>query len=240
MNDIPILYEDDEIYILNKRAGLAVQGGKGISHAVDDIFAKQVGQKIFPVHRLDRDTAGILVVAKSRESARKWTKIFSQKNDGRLTKEYTAFCFGSLPQKKGKIDLPIEVHGEKKTAVTFYSVEKIKTVAMQSMHSAQQPTQQPTQYNADVDDAESAATAGSFIVSKVKLQLGTGRTHQIRIHLAKSGAPIIGDDKYGNFRANKIFRKKFGIKNLLLFASRLVLPIGADLREFKIDVSDIF
>ena len=91
MNVLPILFENDEILIINKRAGLAVQGGEKVSHSVDELLAKQIGQKVYPVHRLDKDTSGILVVAKSSSAAGKWTQLIAS---GSVKKQYTAFCLG--------------------------------------------------------------------------------------------------------------------------------------------------
>ena len=72
---IPIIYENDEIYIINKPAGLAVQGGQGVTHSLDVEFPKQVGSKVHLVHRLDKDTSGLMIVAKNPAAAGKWTKI---------------------------------------------------------------------------------------------------------------------------------------------------------------------
>ncbi|MCF0243098.1 MAG: RNA pseudouridine synthase, partial [Treponema sp.] len=119
MTQIPVLYENDEIYIINKPSGVSVQGGKGISHPLDEEFSKQVGNKIHLVHRLDKDTAGLMIIAKSPEAASKWTKLISSKQ---VQKTYTAWCFGSLKKKKGVINDTVIQHGESKTAVTNYQV----------------------------------------------------------------------------------------------------------------------
>ena len=76
---IPLVYENDEIFIIDKPAGLAVQGGQGIVHSVDRDFAEQTGQKVFLVHRLDKDTSGLMIVAKNPPAAGKWTKIIGSK-----------------------------------------------------------------------------------------------------------------------------------------------------------------
>ena len=79
MNSIPVLYENEEILVINKPAGLAVQGGNGISHSLDKDFSQTLGYKIFLVHRLDRDTSGLMIVAKSAFAANKWTKLIGSK-----------------------------------------------------------------------------------------------------------------------------------------------------------------
>ena len=94
---IPIIYENDEIIIINKPAGLAVQGGQGVVHSVDRDFAEQVGYKIYLVHRLDKDTAGLMVVAKNPVAAGKWTKLIGSKI---VKKEYVALCVGKCLLKR--------------------------------------------------------------------------------------------------------------------------------------------
>ena len=80
MNGLTILYEDEEIFVINKNSGLAVQGGANVKHSIDVDFADEIGQKIFLVHRLDKDTSGLMIVAKTQAAAAKWTKLISSKN----------------------------------------------------------------------------------------------------------------------------------------------------------------
>lgn len=218
MNQIPILYENSEIYIVNKPAGVSVQGGAGVKHPLDEILSQRVGQKVFPVHRLDKDTAGILVVAKNHEAASKWTKLFSSRQ---IKKEYVAFCIGEFPKASGTIREEIFEHGHKKNAVTNYFVEQNFTCVLNSLTSA------------ECDDCASASVqGGEAAISKARLVLETGRMHQIRIHLAKLGCPIVGDDKHGNFRLNKKLRKELGAKNLMLAAVSITLPIDGKQQTF--------
>ncbi len=196
---IPIIYENDEIYVINKPAGLAVQGGQGIVHSVDRDFAEQTGSKIFLVHRLDKDTCGLMVVAKTPAAAAKWTKLIGSKA---VQKEYIAVCAGRMPSKSGVIREEIVQHGENKSAVTNYVVEKEWTVT-----------------------AETAEGQKEIPMSQLRLKLETGRMHQIRIHLAKNNCPIAGDDQHGNFKLNKLLKKACGIKRLQLCSARLTLPI---------------
>ena len=121
MNHIPILYENDEIIVINKPSGLAVQGGQGVTHSLDVDFSKELGYKIFLVHRLDKDTAGLMIVAKSAQAANKWTKMIGAKD---AKKEYIAICAGSLKNKEGWIKESLVQHGIEKAASTFYQVEK--------------------------------------------------------------------------------------------------------------------
>lgn len=220
MNEIPILYQNNEIYIVNKRAGVSVQGGKDVKNPLDEVLSRQVGAKVFPVHRLDKDTAGVLVVAKNHEAASKWAKLFSSRQ---IKKQYIAFCIGELPEISGKINQCVIEHGEKKNAVTHYVVEKKFVCA-------------PTSFSGE-KSVTTDAVFSQETISQVRLTLETGRMHQIRIHLAKIGCPIVGDDKHGNFRINKILRRDFGAKNLMLCAVSLVLPIDGA-KEFVVPLPE--
>ncbi len=216
MNVLPILFENDEILIINKRAGLAVQGGEKVSHSVDELLAKQIGQKVYPVHRLDKDTSGILVVAKSSSAAGKWTQLIAS---GSVKKQYTAFCLGipggfsinNAIGKKGVFNSDVGNGKDKRSALTEYTIKSVKMFNHEE-------------------------TEESFPISLLELTLGTGRTHQIRIHLAQNGCPIIADDKYGNFKTNKILRKYAKIKILQLAATKLTLPINGKNVTFEIEM----
>ncbi len=189
---IPIIYENHEIIIINKRAGLAVQGGEKISHPLDKILPEQTGYPVYLVHRLDMETSGLMIVAKSPQSASKWTRLISEKE---VIKEYEALCVGLPPEKKGKITSSIKDRGVEKASLTYY--ELVSSIV--------------------IPDSE-------ITLSRLHLRLGTGRMHQIRIHLASKGLPIAGDDKYGNFKVNKLLKKAVGIKRLTLASVRLVIP----------------
>ncbi|MBO4639110.1 MAG: RNA pseudouridine synthase [Treponema sp.] len=206
MNDIPIIYQNPEIFIINKKAGMPVQGGEKIAHPLDEELAKQTGQKVYLVHRLDKDTSGLMIVAKTPVAASKWTKLIGSKE---VKKEYIAVCTGVMNPKKGEISEDIIQHGQSRHAVTHYQVEK----EWQIEREDEPPIQ----------------------MCQIRLQLETGRMHQIRIHLAKQGCPIAGDDQHGNFKINKILRKAAGIKHLQLFSVKLTLPIDGKISVFAIE-----
>jgi len=210
MDSIPIIYENSEIYIINKRAGMPVQGGERVSHSLDEELARQTGQKVYLVHRLDKDTSGLMIVAKNPAAANKWTKLIASKL---VKKEYIAICAGRLSQKSGVINEELIQHGQKKKAVTHYTVEKEWTIEWQKEEGSQ-----------------------LINMSQVRLLLETGRMHQIRIHLAKEGCPIAGDDQHGNFKINKILRKAAGIKTLQLFAVKLTVPLEGKDTPFSINI----
>ena len=223
---IPIIYEDSEIFVINKRQGLAVQGGAGISHSVDSDLAAQVGQKIYLVHRLDKETSGLLVCAKNPRAAAKWTRVLGEKT---AEKEYKALCFGEMKNPRGKISSDIVERGVKKCAETFYETEKVFEIPWEDSEENFE--------NRGGNNADSKFPGGVLPrkISLLRLRLGTGRTHQLRIHLAAEGVPICGDDKHGDFSANRLFKKKFGIKRLCLCAFRLTLPLAEGRRMFEIE-----
>ena len=222
MKEIPIIFENNEILIVNKRAGLAVQGGEGVKNPLDSLLCEQLGVKVYPVHRLDKETSGLLVVAKTSAAAHLWTGLIAS---GQVKKEYQALCFGlvqglksnSALGKTGRLTQKVQVAGAGKTAETFYQVAGIFPVAEIT----------PL--------AEQMADLGTNpLFSLLNLTLGTGRTHQIRIHLAQAGCPILADDKHGNFKVNKLVKKAVGIKTLQLAATRLTIPLEGRATTFQI------
>ncbi|MBQ0161674.1 MAG: RluA family pseudouridine synthase, partial [Treponema sp.] len=199
MNLIPIIYENSEIIIINKPQGVAVQGGPNIVHPLDKELPLQLGFPIYLVHRLDQETSGLMVVAKTPQAANKWTKLIGEKS---VKKEYDALCIGVPEKTKGQFKSSINDHGVEKSALTFYEVKK--------------------SYPLD-----------GYTLSHIHLVIATGRMHQIRIHLAKAGFPIAGDDKHGNFKANKALKKLCGIKRLQLVSSVLTVPIDGKEMTFE-------
>lgn len=224
MKEIPIVYENDDILIVNKRAGLAVQGGEGVKNPLDSLLSEQLGAKVYPVHRLDKETSGLLVVAKTSVAARLWTGLIAS---GQVKKEYQALCFGlvqglnpaSTLGKTGRLTQRVQVAGAGKTAETFYQVAEIFPVAEMVPLA---------------DQMEDLGNNSLF--SLLNLTLGTGRTHQIRIHLAQAGCPILADDKHGNFKVNKLVKKAVGIKTLQLAATRLTIPLEGRAITFQISL----
>lgn len=205
MKNTQILYEDNEILVINKAPGVSVQGGEGVLHPLDEELSRQIGHKVYLVHRLDKDTSGLMVVAKSSVSAGKWSALVAGKQ---ASKEYTAVCFG-IPEMSGKkmmrgtLSDSVFKDGRKMAAVTHFSVIASREIEI---------------------PLESGET-DKCILSELHLSLGTGRMHQIRIHLAKAASPIVQDDKHGDFRLNKKIRR-LGIRKLCLAATRLSVPIG--------------
>ena len=222
MKEIPIIYENNEILIVNKGAGLAVQGGEGVKNPLDSLLSEQLGAKVYPVHRLDKETSGLLVVAKTSVAAHLWTGLIAS---GQVKKEYQALCFGLVQGlksstalgKTGRLTQRVQVAGAGKTAETFYQVAGVFPAAEIAGMKEQL---------GDLGE--------NPLFSLMNLTLGTGRTHQIRIHLAQAGCPILADDKHGNFKVNKLVKKTVGIKTLQLAATRLTIPLEGRATTFQI------
>ena len=194
-----ILYEDDAILAVNKPAGLAVHGGSGISHGVIEQLRHQRPQAKFLelVHRLDRDTSGVLLLAKKRSAL---TRLHELIREGKTDKRYLVLALGewSKPQLSVKAPLLKYVLGDGERRVRVEAGGQASHTVFRLQHR----------------------WAGYALL---EAELKTGRTHQIRVHLAHVGHPIAGDDKYGDFSVNRLLTKR-GLKRMFLHAARISFP----------------
>jgi 23S rRNA pseudouridine955/2504/2580 synthase len=204
---ITVLFENDDCLVLNKPAGLAVQGGEGVGSSLDSLLAEEWSPRPLLVHRLDKDTSGVILVAKNREAAARFSALFAgggrgdaSRADRGIVKRYLAVCAGQPSPAAAVIRLDLDIRGTAKQSETAYK-----------------------------------RLSGTEAFSLLELELGTGRMHQIRRHLAQIGNPVLGDDKYGDFALNKQYRKTRGLKRLLLHSSRLIIPEA--LTGFALDVT---
>lgn len=216
MKHLDILYEDNLVIIINKPAGLAVQGGKGVKTSLDRILGEIRSPPPLLVHRLDKDTSGVLLAAKTREAAARFSRLLGSQRKAK--KLYLAVCSGCPKKNEGIITQELLVRGVMKKSETKYKVIKNEKLPLQ-------------------ETSENQDASLSLDFSILELELGTGRMHQIRRHLAGMGNPILADDKYGDFSLNKKLRK-LGHKRLLLHAFRLVID-EADL-DIKAPVPEYF
>ncbi|OGQ72632.1 MAG: hypothetical protein A3G94_05915 [Deltaproteobacteria bacterium RIFCSPLOWO2_12_FULL_60_16] len=201
-----ILFEDDDILIINKQAGIAVHEGKEIlkRHSLLGMLeAAYRSRGIVPrlVHRIDKETSGLLVVAKSTSVVEDLEKRFE---GGEVEKEYLALVAGRLSAREGSIDFPLPGReGSPVSALTHYRVER-----------------------------EYAQT------TLVRVRMATGRMHQVRLHFAKLGHPIVMDVKYGDFTFNRQFRKTHGLKRQFLHASTIALEYRGKKRKWTAPLPD--
>ena len=189
---LPVAFEDASLLVIDKPAGVAVHGGSGVSYGViESLRAERPQAKFLELaHRLDRDTSGLLVIAKKRSAL---VELHRMLREGEVRKIYFAVVKGALAQKtlelRESLHKYVTASGERRVSVNaqgmaaFTKVKRLKTSADFSL---------------------------------LEVELLTGRTHQIRVHLAHAGHPIIGDQKYGDFELNRKLKQR-----LLLHAARL-------------------
>jgi 23S rRNA pseudouridine955/2504/2580 synthase len=206
--EFPLLFEDEHLIAIDKPAGVAVHGGSGVSFGViEQLRQARPGMKFLElVHRLDRETSGILLVAKKRSALTRLQDQFRERETG---KTYLALVVGTWPANKKVIDVPLhkylQADGERRVRV----VAKDDPDGMRSVTLVKVK---------DAIPAKAGIQAPGFTLLEVTIK--TGRTHQIRVHLASQGHPIAGDDKYGDFELNKALQKQ-GLKRMYLHAWRL-------------------
>ncbi|WP_035057460.1 RluA family pseudouridine synthase [Andreprevotia chitinilytica] len=197
--ELTIVYEDDALLAIDKPSGIAVHGGSGVSFGVIELLRAQRPQAKFLelVHRLDRETSGILLVAKKRMALVKMHEML--RDNHQIDKRYLAMVKGVWPEPRSHVKFKLLKYN---TADGERRVKK----------SADGLTSHTV-----VNRRATFADA-----SLLECELKTGRTHQIRVHLAESGYPILGDDKYGDFALNKALPRA-GLKRMFLHAWRLTL-----------------
>jgi 23S rRNA pseudouridine955/2504/2580 synthase len=218
---MPVLFEDDAILALDKPSGLAVHGGSGVAHGVIESLRSMRPEARFLelVHRLDRETSGVLLVAKKRSAL---TALHEMMRTRAMDKRYLEGVAGRFRNEMQRVRLALAKRvthaGDKRVSVSDEGQEA-ETVFRRLSRGAE--------------------------FSLLEAELLTGRTHQIRVHLAHLKHPVLGDDKYGNFELNKRLRKE-GLKRMFLHAAslafvhpltgealRLESPLPGDLRKFS-------
>lgn len=206
--EFPILLEDEHLIALDKPAGVAVHGGSGVSFGViEQLRQARPGTKFLElVHRLDRDTSGILLVAKKRSALTHLQDQFRERETG---KTYLALVTGVWAANNKVIDLPLhkylQADGERRVRVTTADdPEGMRSITLVKVRQKVPARQEQ----------------GLPAMTLLEVTIKTGRTHQIRVHLASQGHAIVGDDKYGDFELNKRLQK-LGMRRMFLHAWRL-------------------
>ena len=194
--EFPIVFEDAELIAIDKPAGVAVHGGSGVSFGVIEQLrrARPAARFLELVHRLDKETSGLLLLAKKR-SALVALQAAMRPGARGMTKTYAALVAGAWPERLKVVDVPLR--------------KVLDAAGERRVHAAQE----------DVDDARRAITlvriAGRYAAyTLLDVTLRTGRTHQIRVHLAHAGHAIVGDDKYGDRAANKAMARGDAVPGL--------------------------
>jgi 23S rRNA pseudouridine955/2504/2580 synthase len=208
-----IIYEDDDLLACNKPSGLVVHPGTGHLHrdtlielAAGYLINKgclKGGEEPALVHRLDRDTSGVILIAKNKKCLRKLHEIFRSRD---VSKQYIALCHNRPPEYEGEIVLGMSGTKMKVSEHGQISRSRYRIV----------------EYN--------------NLLSKLEVILETGKTHQIRVHLAHIGAPIVGDQRYGNPQLDKkILQKK--VHRLYLHAHRIVFTHPTKGRKLTLEAA---
>jgi len=211
--EFPVLFEDEHLLAVDKPAGVAVHGGSGVSFGVIEQLrrARPAARMLELVHRLDRETSGILLVAKKRSALLALQDQFRQRETG---KTYLALVAGDWPASRKVIDVPLhkylQADGER----------RVKVVARDDPDGMRSITLVKVARRLALPLAGEGRGEGPRQASLLEVTIKTGRTHQIRVHLASAGHPILGDDKYGDFELNKLLQK-LGLKRMFLHAWRL-------------------
>lgn len=197
--EFAVVHEDEALIVLDKPAGVAVHGGSGVSFGVIEQLrrARPQAKLLELAHRLDRETSGLLLVAKKRSAL---AKLHDQFREGQVNKRYLALVKGQWRDALRHVRLPLHKYltgeGERRVSVASEGKEAHSVVRL-------------------------VARWQNF--SLVEVELKTGRTHQIRVHLSHLGFPLAGDDKYGDFSLNRDLQKA-GLRRMFLHAARLSLP----------------
>jgi 23S rRNA pseudouridine955/2504/2580 synthase len=212
----PILFEDEYFLAIDKPAGVAVHGGSGVSFGVIEQLrmARPEAKFLELVHRLDRDTSGILLIAKRRSALVHLQEQFKNRETG---KTYLALVKGQWPGNKKVIDQPL--HKYLVNGGDDDGERRVKVVAKDDPNGMRSVTLVKVAKSITPSPAL-AAQLGADAFTLLEVTIKTGRTHQIRVHLASNGHPIVGDDKYGDFELNKALHIQ-GFKRMFLHAWRL-------------------
>ncbi|MEC7725335.1 MAG: RluA family pseudouridine synthase [Planctomycetota bacterium] len=199
---VPVVFADDHVMVLNKPPGLAVHGGPLVDYSLADALQDTL-PKSGLVHRLDREASGLLLIGVTTEALQ---ALGAAMESGRVRRSYEAVAVGELPDEATTVDLPLQVTDEPRG-------DRPKTVVAETGQRS-------------VSHVTVLARRAGF--SHVRVELETGRTHQIRAHMRAIGHPLLGDARYGAPAVNARARETFGIRRTLLHSAELRFQTPAD------------
>ena len=206
-----ILFENDDIIAINKPSGIAVHKGSGLHFGVIEAFRQIYPEQTLElVHRLDRETSGCLLLAKNRQILAQLHELLRHEKIVRIEKTYLALLHGHWREGKQTVDA---------------SISKTKRSGEHMMQTDDEGDSAISHF----EPLEIFELPDNKYCSLMKINIETGRTHQIRVHAKHFGFPIIGDSKYGDKMVNQQFRK-LGLKRLFLHAQQLYLPLADPIR----------
>ena len=207
-----IVFEDERLLALNKPTGVASHGGSGISFgAIETLRALRPEQTLELVHRLDRDTSGLLIIAKKRSTLTQLQALLRE-DDGGLEKRYLALLLGRLPDGTLTVDAPLHV-GLRQCGERHVQVQ--------------------ANGKASISHFRALERRGGHSYCEVRIE--TGRTHQIRAHAKHIGHPVAGDEKYGDEAINRRLRDKAGLRRLFLHAASLEFSLDDGARPYLLN-----
>ena len=219
-----IIYQDDSIVAIDKPVGLLVHRSRIDVHAKEfalQMLRDQIGQPVFPVHRIDRPTSGVLLFALNSNIARELCVQFENRT---VTKTYNAIVRGH-PPANGHWDEPL--------------LEKLDPIVDRNAGSNKPPQAAVTEFKT-LRSWTVPYSTGKYKTSRyslVEVHPLTGRKHQIRRHFNHMAYPIIGDSTYGDRRHNRLFREHLGLRRLMLVARQLKLVHPVTQLELSIDAT---
>ena len=200
--EFPVVFEDEHLLVIDKPAGVAVHGGSGVSYGVIEALrrARPTAKFLELVHRLDKETSGLLMIAKKRSAL---VNLQDQLRDRETGKTYAALVWGDWPDKLKVIDVPL-----------------VKFVGRDGERWVRPGQAEEPEAKRSISLVKVAQRSGGFSLLDVTIK--TGRTHQIRVHLQQAGHPIVGDPKYGDFEKNRaLARGPQKFDRMFLHARRL-------------------
>lgn len=211
--DAAIVFEDARLLALNKPSGLASHGGSGIRHgAIESLRALRPNESLELVHRLDRDTSGLLIVAKKRSALRELQALMREDHGAGIDKRYLTLLVGKMPNGIMDVDAPLHIGlrqgGERHVQVNDAGKESLSHFKLLQRFGGH---------------------------SYCEVRIETGRTHQIRVHAQHLGHPVAGDDKYGDEEVNRRLRDQAGLRRLFLHASSLRFALDGGRVDYVLD-----